>query len=74
MAHKFSDKVDEVSQTLYTVVYNTIDHDKVGHLGRMASSKEFRRDGIKLMKYIYDKVGPGGTTKQLQTTLSVKEH
>ena len=29
MAHKFSDKVDEVSQTLYTVVYNTIDHDKL---------------------------------------------
>ena len=72
MAHKFSDKVDAVSQTLYTVVYNTIDHDKLGHLGRMASSKEFRRDGIKLMKYIYDKVGPGGTTKQLQTTLRIQ--
>jgi hypothetical protein len=65
-------KLDEISHVFYTVLYNTIDQEKLAHIAKMASSKDYRKDGIKLMKYLYDKVGPGGTTKQLQTTLRIQ--
>ena len=63
----------EANSLMYTIINTTIDGAKEVQLMTTATMKKYRNKGISLMKYIYDKHGPGSGPRQTAKKLKLQQ-
>ena len=64
---------DLINELMYTIIHTTLDASKEIQLAKTATMAKYRKKGVVLMKYIHDRYGPGGASRQTAKKLKIQE-